>query len=259
MDPAFETRLLDTGFRPLIDNADGLFRQKAPTGPIATLRPMLVYPERPKSKRREATFTTDGRSRYLLAFDFGDRVQGDVALLGSTLNRSYTLPQFGEARSFGRGPESTHLLPLSLPSGQPEKITLRTEIPRLTAKVYAFQPDDLPIRTNSLIPLSLSVTAPEAAFVETPRVFIPGYRAAVDGVTTAVVRSPQGLVSVLIPAGRSEVVVSYVGPMKLRLSFWFSLCGLPLLALFAMWAWRRAGPLTGEPTAHPKPQLGAPA
>ena len=241
MDAAFESRLLDQHMQPLLDNASALFRLKSAAPPAAVLEPKLVFVQRPEVKRREATFQADGRSQYLLAFDFGSNPAGGIELFGAGgLNRYYDLPASGGSRAFGAGAQANPYLPLSLPPGSAGTITLRTEISGLSARVYAFRAEELPIRTDSLIPLTVRLDAPQPGFLETPRMFIPGYVATVNGIATAVVSSPERLAAVPIPAGPVQVVLGYSAPNILRVSFWFSLAGLILLSLLGAWLWRRS-------------------
>ncbi|MBC7365487.1 MAG: hypothetical protein H7343_01535 [Undibacterium sp.] len=241
MEPSFETRLLDAAMQPLLDNASALFATKSVTLPFATLKPLLIPTRQADVRRREATFRTDRHSHYLLAFTFTSPPPvGDIELFGGGLNRHYVLPEFGSPLAFGAGPKSSPYLPICLPPGPPATITLRTEIPQLTARVYAFRPEELPIRTATLMPLKIQIDAPQPAFLETPRVFIPGYIASINGVATPVVRSPEGLVAVPVPTGPAEVIISYVGPGPLRAAFWFSAAGFLVLPLCGVWAWRRA-------------------
>lgn len=240
-EPTFETRLLDRDMKPVLDNASALYALKSAAPPTATLTPKIgIYPLNQDIKRREATFKTDGHSQYLLAFSFPAKADGVFELFAPDLYRQYTLPEFGEAHAFGAGSQSTPYLPLCLAPGTPETVLLRTELTGLTARVFAFQPEELPIRTLSLMPLEIQTTAAQAGYVETPRVLIPGYRATVNGIDTPVVRSLEGLVAVPVSAGPARVVVSYEGPRALRLAFWFSLVGFGLLPWFGLWAWRRA-------------------
>ncbi len=241
MEPAFETRLLDQAMQPLLDNASALPRLKSASPPVAVLEPRRLPTSRPDAKRREATFKTDGHSQYLLAFTFNGVPNGGIELFGAGgLSRYYDLPSSGQPRAFGAGGRASPYLPICLPPGPVDTITLRTEVSGLSAQVYAFHPEELPIKTDSLIPLAISLDAPQPGFLETPRVFIPGYVATVNGVATPVVSSPDRLVTVPVPAGPARVVVSYPAPASLRRAFWFSLSGFALLPLLGAWAWRRA-------------------
>ena len=90
---------------------------------------------------------------------------------------------------------------------------------------------DLPLRLASLMPLKVNLQDPSPAGVlETPRMFIPGYTARVDGRATAVQRLPDGLVGVPLPAGAREVVVEYPGPFGLRGLYYAALAAWTLLA-----------------------------
>ncbi len=77
-------------------------------------------------------------------------------------------------------------------------------------------------------------------FLETPRVFVPGYAATVNGARGRIVRTPEGLVAVQVATGPQTVVLTYPGPTSLRIAFWFSVLGVILISLLSAWAWPRA-------------------
>jgi uncharacterized membrane protein YfhO len=65
----------------------------------------------------------------------------------------------------------------------------------------------------------------------------PGYGALVDGKPAAVSQSPDGLVCVAVPAGESNVTVSYVPPAGLRALYWLSFLGIACSGAAAALAW----------------------
>jgi hypothetical protein len=93
---------------------------------------------------------------------------------------------------------------------------------RLYLQTYAI--DRLPIKVSSWMPYRAATTVAAAgAWLETPRMYIPGYAATVNGQTAQVSSSPSGLVSVRLQAGDNDVVLSYPGPWILRASYWVAL------------------------------------
>jgi hypothetical protein len=93
----------------------------------------------------------------------------------------------------------------------------------------------LPIRLTSLIPYRVEVTSPKGGVLETLRVFIPGYRATVDGHEVPIFESRQYLVSMRIPPGAHTVELSFVGTPLLWLAAAVSGAGwLCLLAFGAL-------------------------
>jgi len=91
-------------------------------------------------------------------------------------------------------------------------------------------------------PYRARVTSPASAFLETPRLFLDGYQARVDGRKVAVQRSPNAQVMIPVPAGRSLVELSYRGPGSLRAAYFFSLsCWIALLAWWGVRKWQKRG------------------
>jgi hypothetical protein len=136
------------------------------------------------------------------------------------------------ARSFGMAPGHSRLLPLWTDQDHPEEITLEfrttgdwTKRDFSTLGTYRFltyDPVRLPVEVRSLIPYRARVTAPEAAWLETPRMYQDAYQAVVNGARVDVAKSPAGLVMVPVPAGVSQVKVQYYPPFLLLASFWLS-------------------------------------
>ena len=91
-----------------------------------------------------------------------------------------------------------------------------------TYRFLAYDPAQLPVEVRSLIPYRARVTAPAAAWLETPRMYQDAYQAVVDGAQTQVAKSPAGLVMVPVPPGVSQVKVQYYPPFVLLASFWIS-------------------------------------
>jgi len=67
--------------------------------------------------------------------------------------------------------------------------------------------------------------------LESPRVYMPGYRSTVDGVPAPVTSSAAGLATVALEKeGRHEVRLWFQAPVKLELSYWTALlCWLAVL------------------------------
>jgi hypothetical protein len=103
--------------------------------------------------------------------------------------------------------------------------------PGVSFRAIRLDREKLPIQMLAQTPFTAQVRAQTAGFLETPRVFLEGYTAVVNGKDTPVQRSPGSLVMVPVPAGESKVVVEYIGPSQLRLAWWVS------LGCFAAWPW----------------------
>src|ERR1035438_5483123 len=91
--------------------------------------------------------------------------------------------------------------------------------------VVSYDPENLPLHIFEHIPLRIRTRAIQEGWLETPRIFIAGYRATVDGKVAGVGRSKDGLVMVRVPSGNSIVELDYPGSLLLRASFWTSFVG----------------------------------
>lgn len=180
-----------------------------------------------------ALFNLKPGVRYRLDFDFlVPPFTGGVEIRGPRVLRTYALPSAGQARGFGMA--AGNVPQLSLWTDQPaeETVALTLHAPAAPAERplarFTLSPvpaTALPLKLEGLVPLRVRVQAASAGYLETPRVYLPDYRATVGGKVVPLQPSPEGLVLVPVPAGESEVVVSYPGPRYLRPVFWLSLAG----------------------------------
>jgi len=182
-------------------------------------------------------------NRYELEFSFArESVPGVLQLVGRTIFREYALPSSGEALAFGSGPGNSRSIDLwtSDPAGEDLQIRFIPMLPGAeTAEFEAFGSFNLreidshtePIEVESHVPLTAAVRTEVGALVETPRVFMPGYRASVDGHDSAVVQSEQGLASIPVQPGNHTVSLWFTGPLLLRLSYWTAICAWTAILL----------------------------
>lgn len=182
--------------------------------------------------------------RYLLNFDFAHKnTIGVLQMTGDHFYREYSLPQSGESKAFGSGPENEKSVTVWTSLSTPETIRLRFIPTAENAKPadympfakFELQPIDLvslPIQVDSLIPFRAAVRSPRAAVLETPRMFVPGYAAFVDGLPVDVRKSAEGLVAFPVPVGKSKVELRFIGPLALRAAFWLSATGWLLLFIW---------------------------
>lgn len=233
-DPALENRLLAADLRTVVAGnylaAAGLARAGVTTDHMLTrdqgrlvLHPALTL--RP-GHRYMAEFTA-----ALEPFPVTTLV-----LKGATFDRLYSLPEYGDARSFGLGGEHPSSVPLATTASAAEVVGAEFIPPdpatapalegRLRVRLGEYDPAALPVRVRSWMPYTATVQSPGALWLETPRMHQPGYVATVDDRPAEVRRSAEGLASVAVPAGRSEVVLRYVAPAGLAAAFWISLVAL---------------------------------
>jgi hypothetical protein len=186
----------------------------------------------------DRTLRLEPGRHYLIDFDYlKPVVTGVLQIEGPHLFREYGIPEYGGDGSFGSGGAHSHVLSVWTSGGGPEDLRLRYVAPPSPAdprhtptfarvRLLEYDPAALPIRVTSWMPFRATVTSPVKAWVETPRVYLDGYVATVNAQASPVVRSPEGLACVAVPAGHSSVELVYRPPFGLAALFWISLAGM---------------------------------
>ncbi len=257
VDPRMEARLLDLESGGVIATDYAI----APNGaPMEELRGTVDV--NPGILNLAPALVLEPGRRYLLTFAFAQEdTTGVLQMNGDHFFREYGLPESGEEKAFGSGPKNEKSITVwtSLPS--PETVKLRfiptggTRTPSdylrfAKIRLSPLDPATLPIRVTSLIPFQAGVRSPGRALLETPRMFVPGYEATVNGARVPVLKSPEGLIMFSVPAGESRVELRFTGPVLLRAAFWGSAIGwvvaLVLGSFGAFRALRGASPKTPE-------------
>lgn len=252
VDPLFEQRFLAAGDgRWIGGNPNAILNDPAVTRQVAAGEIQANPLGAGQPWQLEPRFRLEPHRRFALVFqpDALD-APGVLLLNGAGFGRIYALPSYGEERAFGSGPASSPLL--SLRTSRPEAIEVslqfapekdpgRTDPFRIGSyRFLEVKTAALPINVTGWIPYRAEVDAPPGAWLETPRMYQPGYRALVDGRMVETIRSPEGLVAVPVPTGRSTVVVTYQPPPLLALSYGISLLAIVGTALAGLrWSWRR--------------------
>jgi hypothetical protein len=246
MDPMIESRLLNDQGRVLVGPMQDAAAMEAEG---ATRRP-LTAELLPNSKlwyTLGGPITVEPGEHLLLRFDFdpASDCRGFLVLKAEHAYREYHLPDSGLERGFGAGGERTSVISLWNSGATPEHYSLMlSTVPGNTywangasagsVFVSKLEPSKLQIEVTSLIPYRARVST-VGGTLETFRVFMPGYRAKVDGVEVPVAESRERLVSFRIPPGTHEVELSFVGSRRLWLSAlvsglgWIGLLGSCLL------------------------------
>jgi hypothetical protein len=237
MDPEAETRLLDPDTLTAIPAVE-------PGSDVAGWQTLRGEPDaNPGVLKLSPTLHLAPGRRYEVEFEFSSRhYAGLLQFAGNTFYREYLLPSSGEKFSFGSGPENSRILPLWTTSPAGDDVTLRfipaagrpadfAEFGRFRSR--EIDPQMRRVQVQSWLPFRARVRSPRSAWLETPRVFIPGYVATVDGHPVAVQRSPQGLVMVAVTPSAHDLELRYVGPALLRASYYLSLAAWLSLFLTA--------------------------
>jgi hypothetical protein len=244
MDPAMEGRLSDSQGRVIATNFDGAPVPESTFGSHVDANPGILD--------LEPTFTLQPGVRYVLTIQFlSYDYAGVLQIVGPTSFREYPMPASGKPFAFGVDPSMAKSVSLWTTGPEPETVQLRfiptapnahpaDFVPFARYSFCALDSRRLPVRLESLIPYRATITATAAALLESPRLYIPGYVATVNGRPTDVSRSPQGLVAVRVPAGISAVEITFRGAPTLHLAFWVSSLGwAAAIAAAGILLWRR--------------------
>jgi len=208
--------------------------------------------ENPGVLRMGATPHLDYGRRYTLELRFNSEdIVGILQLSGSSMFREYTLPHSGEALAFGSGPSNARELALwtsdpagddigirfipTAPGEKPEDFT-RFGSYRLLEVDAAHET----VEVQTLAPFGVQVRAATEAILETPRMYMPGYRAEVDGRPAQVLRSAAGLVAIPVPPGSHAARLWFEGSPSLRIAYWGAIAAWAAVVALAAKALVRA-------------------
>jgi hypothetical protein len=184
----------------------------------------------------------------LLRFEFdpSKTYNGYLLFVSEHCYRDYHLPAAGQSAGFGTG--ATNSKVLSIWNSGPTRETYSLSVSRepgnnisVSGGVFAdvtishLDPDVLPIRLESIDPYRVSFSTPSGGWLETFRCYLPGYRAYVDGAEVPYSRSRQALVEVKVPPGEHNVVLRFVGTVRLWAAACVSAAGWILLVFLACW------------------------
>jgi hypothetical protein len=181
-------------------------------------------------------------AREIWKFEFLDKkYEGLLAARGpGGFVRYYQLDSSGEpAQAFGVDRRRPKTLEVWNSQAEPQEVQLSFMLPSAQpdfgdfarVRILPYRTEDLQVQTLGLIPYVARVSLRAPTVLETPRVYIPGYRAKVDGHPVAVEVSPEHLVMVRLPPGNHEIEVSFRPSPKLALAGLISGCGWLALAI----------------------------
>ena len=240
MDPRMETRLLDLSASEVFADGSTVLAGSSSANSSAVTVDLHagevgVSPE---------SIPISAGETLVLRFDFlGTSPVGELQISAGSLLDFYTLPESGGEKAFGSGIGNGHALIVENTAKEPAQVSIRfvgkanagSAFARVRAKPLKSQ--DMVIRVLSLTPFHALVHAERDCYLETPKLFVPGYEARVDGDLTQFVKSPNGLVMVPLRKGDWTVSLAYRGGRLLRLSYFASAAAwLALLGLVASYS-----------------------
>jgi hypothetical protein len=244
-DPRIESRLLDDSGRILAGPEEAARALEA----RGVQRIRLVCVPNPAERWFDITpAVTVGPGEHLLLrfeFDPGRIYNGYLIMTSEHGYREYHLPDSGLAMAFGIGGSRTTVLSMwnSGKSVEHYHLSVSREPGNdidvhgglfANLSVSKFEPDALPIRLESLSPYRATVSTATGGWLETFRLYLPGYRAWVDGRPVPVVKSAEALAEVKVPPGMHTVELLFVGTTKLALAAALSAAGWIALCLIWM-------------------------
>lgn len=227
MDPRLETRLLAPDRETVVIGPEQIaerMEKKGATKLALTARP---FPHSDQWLKILPTITVPARTTLLLRFEFlPEEYRGTLIFAGSSGYREYALPCSGQVRAFGSAPGASRVISIENPLAEPETYQLELLVgPGLSGKlrngdfgnvtVSQFEPERSPLRLRSLAPYVVETHLDRGGCLETPRSYVPGYRATIDGNPVALERSTQTLAMLAVPPGDHVVEIRFVGTKAL--------------------------------------------
>jgi hypothetical protein len=257
MDPWLENRLLDVhSMEPFVSNADVAgpdpSRAAAASSSAKLEQSGLWMGESITNSeyyRLAPQLSLEPGRHYALRLEFLEPgISGTLQLKSRTMFREYTLPDSGSgiaregpSHAFGSEPGESHVLPIVVNDDAPALLTCffvarhRTlqNLPFARFWMYSYDRERLPVFVQSWMPYKARVVAPKASYLETPRMWLKGWKANVNGNWTAALKSPENLVMIPVGVGTSHVTLEYFPPLELTLAFWVGALGWTALAVAA--------------------------
>jgi hypothetical protein len=244
MEPRLEHRFLRLDHSIAKDNALSAATAATPSEPGATLLTSgtlrAINLQQTETYRLEPQLNLPANQHLALRLDpMAPGQTGWLQFLGRDIFREYLLPDSGigfgdrtNAASFGTLRTSSHVLPLytRAENEAPLQFNIRSmadedhqDFDFARYELWTYNPQDLPINVTSWVPYRILVNANEDGYVETPRLWLPGYRARVNGRTVQAVRSNDHRVMIPVPAGYSDITIKYVPPLVVEISYWIGI------------------------------------
>lgn len=202
--------------------------------------------------------TIGPKERLMLRFEFQPKVNYAGWLIWSSTHgyREYHLPDAGLALAFGAEAPNSRVVVLgnSGDTAETYHLTYSRQAGNSVggkADLFAdvivsrYQPELASVRVEELMPCyRVAATLPGAGWIETSRVWLPGYRAILDGKLVQFRRSHRGLVMAAAGPGLHRLELRYVGTTTLWIALIVSVLTWIGGGVWALWRW-----------LSPKPQL----
>ncbi len=170
--------------------------------------------------------------QLLVRFEFDPKLNyaGWLILKSEHGYREYHLPDSGLALAFGTGAPNSRVIALSNSGDRPE--TYHLTFSRESANtlkggddlfadviVSRYDPAHAAVRVDALMPTyQVTATVSAEGWIETSRVFLPGYRATLNGQPVELRRSHRGLAMAAVGPGTHHLELRYAGSRGLWLA-----------------------------------------
>ncbi len=251
IDPRLEVRALDELKRVRIGPDVTALRMEEGGRTELKLVCLPYAPPAPGWLMLGPTLTLAPGEHVLLRFEFDSakNYSGFLFLISASARcyREYALPESGLRRAFGTTAKASRVISLWNSGTVAERYefsfrrgascTLPSDgSPFANVSVSHYDAARALVRVDSLLPYRVTAAMSWPGFVETSRVWLPGYEATVDGKLAMVRSSVERMAMVPVPAGLHTVELRYVGTTALWVTWWTS--ALTWGGLLGFWVWR---------------------
>jgi hypothetical protein len=173
--------------------------------------------------------------RLLVRFEFDPKQNyaGWLIMTSERGYREYHLPTAGLPLAFGTEAPNSRVIALANSGDQAEvyRLTFMRESgntlpgkrdPFADIVVSRYDPAQAAVRVDSLRPYRVTATVPAPGWIETSRVWLPGYTAELDGKPVELKRSHRGLAMAAAGPGPHQLELRYTGTNLLWGALWVS-------------------------------------
>lgn len=232
-DPRLESRILNRDQTVRI-GPDEIAKKMEAAGREEIELTTAVEPTAPAWLNLSPPLHLEPGEHVLLRFAFRDKAYAGWLIFKSEhLYRDYILPESGWPQAFGTAVHNGRTLSLwnSGRAGEDVRLSFKRSGasereadfgPFARVTISHFRDERAPVQLQGLIPYRATVEMESPGWLETPRVFLPGYAASVDGEKVPVSQSAQYLVMLPLSAGRHLVELRYVGTFRLWMAWTIS-------------------------------------